>query len=69
MDHEISTLEIRRIACDHEVQADPRSVRRELDQPGSVRGMVGERIRRALAKRGIVPQHHTVEDRDPERAA
>lgn len=30
--------------------ADPRSVRKELDQPGSVRGLPGHRIRAVLAR-------------------
>lgn len=30
--------------------ADPRSVRKEMDKPGSVRGLPGHRIREALAK-------------------
>jgi len=33
------------------VPADPRTVRRELEEPGSVRGLIGDRIRRELAKR------------------
>lgn len=35
----------RRLAVEHHV--DPRSIRREAAQPGSVRGMAGERARAA----------------------
>lgn len=47
------TMTIRQIACDPEVMSDPRTVRKEIADPGSVRGAVGERIRRKLAARGI----------------
>lgn len=33
---------------------DPRTVRRELREPGSVRGLPGHRIRRALVEFGVV---------------
>lgn len=59
----LDTFEIRRIACDPRVLADPRSVRRELEEPGSVRGIVGERIRRALVERGIIPRAEFQSDR------
>lgn len=51
-----STLEIvaRRVAG--ETLADIRSVRKEMRAPGAVRGLVGERIRAALARAGIVAQ-------------
>lgn len=44
----------RRIAV--EADADPRSVKRELMQPGSVRGMSGHRIREVLERRGLRPK-------------
>jgi hypothetical protein len=34
-----------------EAEADVRTVRREIDEPGSVRGRVGERIRCAIERR------------------
>jgi hypothetical protein len=37
-----------------EADADVRTVRREIDEPGSVRGRVGERVRRAIERRAIV---------------
>lgn len=43
-----SSHTLRRIAV--EANADPRSVRKELLCPGSVRGMAGQRIREALAR-------------------
>jgi hypothetical protein len=42
----VPTGMIRRVAVS--ASADPRSVQRELREPGSVRGMAGDRIRRAL---------------------
>jgi hypothetical protein len=39
---------IRRISV--AASADPRSVRKEMEEPGSVRGLPGHRIRAALAK-------------------
>lgn len=36
-----------------ESQTDPRSVRKEYERPGSVRGMPGRRIRTAFGARGI----------------
>lgn len=42
----------RRIAVEADV--DPRTVLRELREPGSVRGMSGERARTALIKRGLI---------------
>jgi hypothetical protein len=39
---------LRRLAVEHSV--DPRTIVRELDQPGSVRGLAGERARRAVAE-------------------
>jgi len=44
---------VRRVAVSAIV--DPRSVRRELEQPGSVRGMAGHRIRRAIAEHSATP--------------
>jgi len=38
---------LRRLAATHDV--DPRSILRELREPGSVRGMAGERAKRAVA--------------------
>lgn len=48
--HDTSTPEIlaRRVAG--ETLTDVRSVRKELREPGSVRGLAGERIRAALAR-------------------
>jgi hypothetical protein len=34
-----------------ETQADVRTVRREIREPGSVRGRIGERVRRAIERR------------------
>lgn len=46
----INTEELaRRVAG--ETLADLRTVRREIAQPGSVRGLVGQRIRAAIASR------------------
>ncbi|HEY6357725.1 MAG TPA: hypothetical protein VIX35_05750 [Vicinamibacterales bacterium] len=42
----ISTATLRRLSAAHDV--DPRSILRELREPGSVRGMAGERARRAV---------------------
>lgn len=39
---------LRRLAVEYQV--DPRSIRRELREPGSVRGMAGHRARAALAE-------------------
>lgn len=39
------------LSLDAAAMADPRSVARELREPGSVRGLAGERIRRAFAQR------------------
>lgn len=47
----IDSLTMRSIGV--EADADVRSVRRELEQPGSVRGRAGERVRMALARRGL----------------
>ena len=44
-------MAIRRWACD--ALCDPRSLQRELEHPGSVRGAVGERIRVVLEQRGL----------------
>lgn len=44
---------VRRIAV--AAIADPRTVRRELEHPGTVRGMAGHRIRRALAEIDTTP--------------
>lgn len=55
MTHDVSTAEFfaRRIAG--EALADVRTVRRELANPGSVRGLVGARIRWVLTRyRNIV---------------
>lgn len=43
-DIDITTL--RRICAQHDV--DPRTVERELREPGAVRGLAGERARRAV---------------------
>ena len=42
----ISAATLRRLSAAHDV--DPRSILRELREPGSVRGMAGERCREAL---------------------
>jgi hypothetical protein len=47
----LDRLEIRKLSAD--LPADERTLRKELREPGSVRGLVGVRIRRALAERGI----------------
>jgi hypothetical protein len=47
----IDTLTIRSIGVD--ADADVRSVQKELERPGSVRGRAGERIRAALVRRGL----------------
>lgn len=44
----IDQIEVRRISCS--VPCDPRTVQRELAAPGSVRGIVGERLRAVLAQ-------------------
>jgi hypothetical protein len=49
----IDSLTLRAISV--EADADPRSVRREIREPGSVRGRPGERIRAVLSRRGIRP--------------
>jgi hypothetical protein len=46
----LDTPTIRELAV--EFQVDPRSIKRERDNPGSVRGMAGHRARRALASLG-----------------
>jgi hypothetical protein len=38
---------------------DPRTVAKEIRQPGGVRGLPGQRIRTALATEGIAPAHST----------
>jgi hypothetical protein len=43
----IPTSVLRRLSVAHDV--DPRTILRELREPGSVRGMAGERARRALS--------------------
>ena len=50
----LDKLTIRRLAC--EAHCDPRTLQRELDEPGSVKGLVGDRIRRVLAERPARPQ-------------
>jgi hypothetical protein len=45
----------------HEADADVRTVRREVGDPGSVRGRVGERVRRAIERRAVAAEgegHH-----------
>jgi hypothetical protein len=37
-----------------EADVDPRSIRREFEKPGSVRGMAGHRIRTVFRKHGLV---------------
>ena len=37
-----------------QAQADPRTVQRELREPGSVRGIVGDRVRAALKAQGLI---------------
>lgn len=46
----IDTATARKLAV--AADADPRSVLRELRQPGSVRGMAGHRVRQALEQHG-----------------
>lgn len=43
----IPTATLRRLSAEHDV--DPRSIMRELREPESVRGMAGERARKALS--------------------
>jgi len=43
----IPTATLRRLSAAHDV--DPRSILRELREPGSVRGMAGERARKAVS--------------------
>jgi carbamoylphosphate synthase small subunit len=43
----IAAATLRRLAAVHDV--DPRSILRELREPGSVRGMAGERARKAVS--------------------
>jgi|HubBroStandDraft_2_1064218.scaffolds.fasta_scaffold359949_2 hypothetical protein len=43
----IATATLRRLSVAHDV--DPRSILRELREPGSVRGMAGERARNAVS--------------------
>lgn len=40
-------------------QVDPRSIRREYAQPGSVRGMSGRRAREVLVEAGYLPPERT----------
>lgn len=47
---QLSDADVQRIAA---AVADPRTVHREMDSPGSVRGMVGHRIRAVLAAHGL----------------
>jgi hypothetical protein len=47
MKHDVDELDVREIA--RVAACDARTVRRELTEPGAVRGAVGARIRRALA--------------------
>jgi len=42
----IPAATLRRLSATHDV--DPRSILRELREPGSVRGMAGERARKAV---------------------
>ena len=49
----------RRLAV--EADADPRSVQRELQEPNSVRGMPGHRIRRVLETHGLRPRQSDAE--------
>jgi hypothetical protein len=37
-----------------QAQADPRTVQRELREPGSVRGIVGDRVRTVLREQGLI---------------
>ena len=49
VDHtSIPTTTLRRLSAAHDV--DPRSILRELREPGSVRGMAGDRCRQALSE-------------------
>lgn len=57
---QVDTATARHLAV--EADADPRSVRRELRAPGSVRGMAGHRIRAVLAMHGYV---HATEEKQP----
>jgi carbamoylphosphate synthase small subunit len=43
----IPAAPLRRLSAAHDV--DPRSILRELREPGSVRGMAGERARKAVS--------------------
>ena len=52
MTRHIDTATIRRLAVTYSV--DPRSIRREMREPGSVRGMAGHRVREALASLDVV---------------
>lgn len=47
-DARMDTATIRRLAV--EAECDPRSLLREVNEPGSVRGLPGHRIRAVLAK-------------------
>ena len=47
---EPDTATVRGLAV--EADADPRSVRKEIRAPGSVRGLAGHRIRKVLARHG-----------------
>ena len=49
----VDRIEILRIAA--QAECDPRSVRRELREPGSVRGLAGDRIRRVIGARAAPP--------------
>lgn len=53
MAHSLTAHQVRAVAVAATV--DPRSVLRELTEPGSVRGDAGRRIREAIARLGSAP--------------
>lgn len=48
---ELDRLELRKLSI--EIECDERTLRRELLDPDSVKGLVGARIRRVLRARGL----------------
>jgi len=60
----LSTATLRRLSAAHDV--DPRSILRELRQPGSVRGMAGERCRQALRAHQAKVQSSAVKSGGPD---
>jgi hypothetical protein len=49
--HPVDSATARRLAV--EADADPRTILRELAEPGSVHGMAGQRVRSVLARHGL----------------